>query len=56
MQTIEDIRNTALNHASGLPNIFTAKDLIRESIAIEAYLLNRNKSKELTREDLYGSL
>lgn len=56
MNTIEDFRDTALHYASGLPNIYTAKDIIREAIAIEAYLLNRNKSKELTREDLYGSL
>lgn len=56
MQTIEDIRSTALKYASGLPNIFTANALIREVIAIEAYLLNPNKSKELTKEDLYGPL
>jgi hypothetical protein len=56
MRTIEDTRSRALLYASGLPNIYKAEDLIREAIAIEAYLISLNNPKDLTKEDLYGPL
>ena len=54
--TREELRLAALNLASGLPNIWTSENLIKEAAQIEAYLMYSGKPKQITHEDLYGPL